>query len=83
MSLQTAYKKVFRMLTNLKRGQTTTTMVNNNVTIFEALLRKSGCSIKTRISQSDNSIIKVLTDSVYFLYSNIMKHWNKIIYKYP
>ena len=73
-SLQTAYKKAFRMLTYVKRGQTTTTMVNNNVTTFEALLRKSGYSIKTRITQSDNSIIKVLTNSVYFLYSNIMKH---------
>ena len=80
-SIQIAYKKTYRKLMCVKKGQTTTSMINNNVTTFDAIIRKSMNSLMTRINSSDNSIVKCIVQSVhYYYYSDVVDSWICALY---
>ena len=79
-AIEVAYKNVFRALMNVKRGSTTTEMINYNVPTFKSLLRNLIYGSKERLYDSDNTIIKTIVTSLYFMKSNTVKRWNASLY---
>jgi hypothetical protein len=80
-SLQTAYKKTFRMFMVVKRGQTTSCMVKNNIITFEALLRNSTNNFKSRIEKNNNFILDSIKTSIFFLFAKTATKWHEMTYK--
>ena len=62
--IRVAYNNAYRKLLGLCRRSSASEMfVMNNISNFEALIRKSIFAVKTRLSNSDNTIICTLQSS--------------------
>ena len=72
-----AYNNVFRWLMKI-RGQCSMSelYVQNNICAFKVLMRKSICSFRNRLLNSNNSLISVMVNSIYFVSSSqLYKTW--------
>jgi hypothetical protein len=79
-SIGVAYKKVFRALMHVRKGNTTFTMMEHNVITFKALLRKLTFGFRQRIYDSENILISATAHSMHFMQSNTMRIWNRCLY---
>ena len=77
-----AYNDVYRFLFSVRRGESISGIyVQNNILGFNALLRKSVYSFKTRLQLSANCIIKAINRSLFFIYdSMLLKKWTNMLY---
>ena len=76
LSIKTAYKKMFRLVMQVKPGNTTTSMVKYNVFNFETILRNCTYGFRERILKSENVLVCAVTSSVYFIQSATAKVWH-------
>ena len=73
--IRVAYNNVYRKLLGFCRRSSASEMfVMNNISNFEALIRKSIFAFKTRLSNSDNAIISTLQSS-WVITDTIWKVW--------
>jgi len=70
-----AYKRIFRNLFSIKEGSITGYMVRLGCNPFDVVVRKSACSLNRRISESENSLLNVMFNSLYFCYSSLACKW--------
>ena len=78
--IRVAYNNVSRKLLGLCRRSSVSEMfVMNNISNFEALIRKSIFALKTRLSNSDNIIMCTLQSSC-FITDTIRKVWKVKLY---
>ena len=75
-----AYNNVYRKLLGLCRRSSVSEMfAMNNISNFEALIRKSIFAFKTRLSNSDNTTIFALQSS-WVVTDTIWKVWKDMLY---
>ena len=81
--IQTAYNRMIRILFDLK-GQISISSkcIELNIDCLKVLLRKHIFSFRSRALVCDNSIVKSIIDSVYFISSDINKHWNQMLFTF-
>ena len=79
MKLKIAYNNDHRRLLNLPKYSSASEMfVNLNIPFFRELLRKFVFSFKTRIIESDNSLVNGIVTSTMPLFSSIWARWSDI-----
>ena len=80
--VKVAFNDVYRMLFNVKRGDSMSQIyVNNGIDSFYARLRMSSYGFMQRLYKSSNSIISKLISSIYFMcYCNLTISWNKTLF---
>lgn len=80
--LTVAYNNVFRYLYGIKGPHSISQiLVNRGVVTFGVLIRKAVFSLVSRISASDNILIRTLYESMYFTYhSGLFKKWQSVLY---
>ena len=82
--LKIAYNNGLRMLLNLPKYNSASEMfVNLNISSFNELLRKFVFSFKTRIIESDNSLVNGIVTSTISLFSSIWAWWSDILDTHP
>ena len=75
------YNNSFRFLHGLPRYVSAPEQqVLNNITIFDAILRKMSCSVVYRCYESNNKLISFLMISECFINLSYYKHYNALIY---
>ena len=78
--IRVAYNNVYRKLLGLcRRSSVSEMLAMNNISNFEALIRKSIFAFKTRLSNSDNTIIFALQSS-WVITDTIWKVWKDMVY---
>ena len=78
--LKIAYNNGLRRLLNLPKYSSASEMfVNLNISSFNELLRKFVFSFKTRIIESDNSLVNGIVTSTISLFSSIWAWWSDIL----
>ena len=78
--IRVAYNNVHRKLLGLCRRSSASEMfVMNNIPNFQALIRKSIFAFKTRLSNSDSTIIFALQSS-WVITDTIWKVWKDMLY---
>ncbi len=76
------YNNSLRFLLGLPRWNSASNMfVNYNVFSFEEVMRKYVYSMVTRLSNSENCILKSLWKHDIHLNSHIISRWNKLLFK--
>jgi hypothetical protein len=77
-----AFNDIYRMLFNIKRGESMSNIyVSNNMDCFNVLLRKAAFRFRTRLLDSDNIYVKMITNSVHFYKnSSFTNLWAKILF---
>lgn len=80
--LTVAFNDIYRMLFNIKRGESMSTIyINNNMDCFKVLLRKAAFRFRTRLLNSDNVYVKLIINSVHFYKnSSLTNLWAKILF---
>ncbi len=80
--LTVAFNDIYRMLFNVKRGESISAIyVQNNVDSFKVLLRKAAYRFRMRLLDSNNYYVKLITTSVYFYFQSSFTHlWSKILF---
>ena len=82
--LKIAYNNGLRRLLNLPKYNSASEMfVNLNILSFNELLRKFVFSSKTRIIESDNSLVNGIVTSTISLFSSIWAWWSDILDTHP
>ena len=82
--LKIAYNNGLRRLLNLPKYNSASEMfVNLNIPSFNELLRKFVFSFKTRIIESDNSLVNGIVTSTISLFSSIWVWWSDILDTHP
>ena len=82
--LKIAYNNGLRRLLNLPKYNSASEMfVNLNISSFNELLRKFVFSFKTRIIESDNSLMNGIVTSTISLFSSIWAWWSDILDTHP
>ena len=82
--LKIAYNNGLRRLINLPKYNSASEMfVNLNIPYFNELLRKFVFSFKTRIIESDNSLVNGIVTSTITLLSSIWVWWSDILDTQP
>ena len=82
--LKIAYNNGLRRLLNLPKYNSASEMfVNLNIPSFNELLRKFVFSFKTRIIESDNSLVNGIVTSTISLFSSIWAWWSDILDTHP
>jgi hypothetical protein len=77
------YNNSLRFLLGLPRWNSASNMfVNYNVFSFEEVMRKYVFSMITRLSNSENCILKSLWNYDIHLNFHIISRWNKLLFKY-
>ena len=79
--LQTAYNRVFRQLFSI-RGQTSISqcLISRNLHPFKVILRKSILSLRKRIFNSNNFLMKLFSSSLFAMRSPLHKKWDKCLF---
>ena len=72
-----AYNNVYRFLFKIKGPCSMSELfVQNNINPLKVLMRKAICSFRRRLLNSENTLISVIINSVYFIYSShLYKTW--------
>ena len=79
--IRVAYNNSFRFLHELARYvNAQKQQVLNNITMFDAILRKISCSFVYRYYNSNNKLIFSSMTSEYFINSSYYKHYNALVY---
>ncbi len=79
--LKVAFNRIFRILLNLKhRISMSQAFVTRNLNPFPVILRKSIVSFRSRILNSNNVLVYTIVNSMYFMFSDLTKHWNDLIF---
>ena len=82
--LKIAYNNGLRRLLNLPKYNSASEMfVNLNISSFNELLQKFVLSFKTRIIESDNSLVNGIVTSTISLFSSIWAWWSDILDTHP
>ena len=82
--LKIAYNNGLRRLLNLPKYNSASEMfVSLNILSFNELLRKFVFSSKTRIIESDNSLVNGIVTSTISLFSSIWAWWSDILDTHP
>ena len=82
--LKIAYNKGLRRLLNMPKYNSASEMfVNLNIPSFSELLQKFVSSFKTRIIESDNSLVNLFATSTIPLFSSIWAWWSAILDTHP
>ena len=78
---RTAYNDIFRLLMNIKRGESiSAAFLSANVHSFQVLIRRAIFSFISRCFKSCNKIVNSIVSSVFFLYgSKMMERWCKCL----
>ena len=81
--LQTSYNKMIHILFNLERQiSVSAKCIELNLDCFKVLLRKHTFGFRSRILVCENNIINAITNSVYFIFSAMNKHWNDTLFTF-
>ena len=81
--LKVAYNNGLRRLLNLLKYNSASEMfVNLNILSFGEQLRKPVFSFRTRIINSDNSLVRGIVNSAASLFSKIWAWWSDILNTY-
>ena len=79
--IRVAYNNSFRFLHGLARYVSAREQqMLNNITTFDAILRKMSCSFVYRCYKSNNKLIFSLMTSECFINSSYYKHHNALVY---
>ena len=79
--IRVAYNNSFRFLHGLARYVSAREQqVLNNITIIDAILRKTSCSFVYRCYHCNNKLIFSLMTSECFINSSYYKHYNASVY---
>ena len=79
--LKTAYNNCYRILLNLPKYCSTSEMfANNNVCMFDALIRKEIYSLKCRAESSDNVLLHLIFVTDITRFSSWHKHVYNLLY---
>ena len=80
--LKVAYNRIFRILLELEpRLSMSSAFVQRSMDSFTVLLRKAIVGFKQRLSETCNSLVKTILNSLYFISCTLSKSWDKNIYK--
>lgn len=79
-NLITAYKKIFRAFFSRKREGTTFQMLSLNIQPFSVLHRKCLFGFIERIEKSDNTIVSMIVNAVFYHNTEFFNHSAKILY---
>ena len=81
--LNIAYKRIFRsMFFFLKTGSVTSKMLQNNCNPLVVILRKLINGFRTRLINSDNSLVHAIVSSVFYLNSAVTRQWNQDLFSF-
>jgi hypothetical protein len=82
-SLKTAYNRIFRLLFKL-RGQISVShcLVNLNMNPFTVVMRKGHFSLRSRIFNSDNRIVKCVATSMFAMNSKLHTLWDLCLHRF-
>jgi hypothetical protein len=80
--ISVAYNNVFRFLLKVRgRCSISQLFVTNNICTFKELLRKAICKFRRRLLSSENTLISVITNSLFFISSSqLYKKWCEQIF---
>ena len=77
----TAYKQVFRKLMHIVMPQgTSTKMVALSIDPFEVIERKMIYGFMNRINNSENCIVKCISNSEFYMSSQLYINWSDMLY---
>ena len=79
--LRSSYRSCFKYLLKCDRADVDYNMLTLNVDFMEVILRKAIHSLYIRIFDSQNSLISVLKNSLFFMDSPFYKKWHKLCFK--
>ena len=79
--LKVAYNSVIRNFFGLERVDSISIfMVENNLPVFDVLIRKYMYNFKCRIFNSENHIVKCITNWCYFIDCRLHREWTDRLY---
>ena len=74
--IKVAHNTIFKVLMKADGYSSASRLfVEYNVPNTDVITRKLSCSLYNRILHSDNNMVKVIVDSLYFNTSLLYKHW--------
>ena len=78
---KTAYNRIFILLFYIdKRASISQSMIYHNINAHDVMLRKYSYSFKNRLYSSENKIVKILVNSLYFYGSSLFQRWTNELY---
>ena len=81
--LQTAYNRIFRILFKFDRyASISQKCIDLNVDSFQVLIRKSIFSFRSRLLNCDNTIIKSITQSTFYMSCLLTEKWNQLLFRF-
>ena len=80
--LKTAHNRIFRLLFNIS-GQVSISqcLLSRKLHPFKVLLRKSILSLRTRLFNSVNHIVNVVSNSLFSMNCRLHRRWNNFLHK--
>ena len=78
--LVVAYKQIFRAFFKRERKDTSRQMLDINIDSYGVILRKLVYGFRTRVFSSNNIVVAIIANSVFFRSSHIFKHWTKVLF---
>lgn len=82
MKLRVAYKRIFRSLFSIKYGSSITLlMLQNKCDPLDVILRKLVCGFRERLSNSCNSVIAAIINSIFYRSSALTQKWNNVLFR--
>ena len=78
--VQSALKKVFSNFFNIKRESITAKMVLYGCNTFDMIRRKAVYNFIHRTENSENSLLNILYNSLYFRKCCLSTYWQTILY---
>jgi len=75
-----AFNDIDRKLFGILRKESMSAIyVNNNIDLFEMLVRKNVYSLKIRLSATSNLLVQCIVSTLFYYHSNSCARWTKIL----
>ena len=79
--MKVAYNRIFRILLGLEyRISMSNAFVTRGLNPFIVIVRKLIVSLRKRLLNSENTLVKTIVDSLYFVNCKLVEKWTKIIF---
>ena len=78
--LKVAYNRIFRILMGMHhRTRMSENLISRGLDPFKVIVRKLSWSFRSRVLQSDNMLLKIIVNSMYFMRCKLSRKWNAAI----
>ncbi len=75
-----AYKRIYRNMLQIKSGSITAHMIKFGCDPFDVIRRKNVYRFRNRVIQSNNRLVWVIYESVFFIHGSLANKWKSVLF---